>query len=93
MYLCGVCGSGEHLNATCPHPELHPQVHGFREDNRIVEEDDVSPDLWAAIAPNLPGYLPPVNPPVEDPGALGAMLLHQGIEAPMSRLQDFHLLA
>ena len=78
VYLCGVCGSGEHLNATCPHREIHPQAHGFEEDHRAVEEDDVAPDVWAAIAPNLPGYLPPVNPPVGGQGVPGGNQIPAG---------------
>jgi hypothetical protein len=78
VYLCGVCGSGDHLNAGCPHKALHPQVHGSIEDNREVEEDDVAPDVWAALAPNLPGYIPPVNPPMGDPGAPGGEVAPAG---------------
>ena len=63
MYLCGVCASEGHLSVTCPIRMAHPRAHTARDDERFAEQEDVTPENWAAILPNLQGYLPPVNPP------------------------------
>ena len=83
VYLCGVCGSEDHLNVTCPIRMAHPSAHTARDDERFAEQEDVTPENWASILPNLPGYLPPVNPPgggqrapgevVPPPGAPGSI--------------------
>ena len=66
----------------------HPQAHSAREDERFAQQEDVSPENWAAILPNLPGYLPPVDPPrggqrppgeaVPPPGGAGSVELPPG---------------